>query len=235
VVGRANDGHASGAAPARRRAATVMPQPSPPLAVAFAWEGGCLQDTANVGHELVLRTGAHWPPAGARLRGRMPLPGDSSARDAPYTADASQAIRLARGGRGGLAPRLDLRRGTGRSVSNRPSCSRNSSIALVASPSFSRRRPISQSRLSSGCCFIASWPASRNASRHAAIRAAGIPHARDSRSSASPRSRRNTTSVFLWADNCWGFFHPLVLPSPVALRAPCEGRSRRGNENTLFI
>src|SRR5204862_547803 len=39
------------------------------------------------------------------------------------------------------------------------------------------------------------------------------------------RSRRNTTSVFCRAENRSGFFPPLLLPSPVALRAPCEGTS----------
>ena len=61
--------------------------------------------------------------------------------------------------------------------------------------------------------------------RQAARRAAGIPSSRDRRSSASPRSRRKTTSVFCRAENRPGFCHPLVLPSPVALRAPCEGTS----------
>jgi hypothetical protein len=56
-------------------------------------------------------------------------------------------------------------------------------------------------------------------------RTAGTPNARDRRSSASPRSRRSTTSVFVWAENRRGFCHPLLLPSPVALRAPCEGTS----------
>src|SRR5262245_7656434 len=43
--------------------------------------------------------------------------------------------------------------------------------------------------------------------------------------STSPRSRRNTTSVLCRAENRSGFFHPGWLPSPVALRAPCEGPS----------
>ena len=121
--------------------------------------------------------------------------------------------------------RLDLLGRKGRLVSSRPIFSRNSSISMVDSPSFSRRWPISRSWLSRGVFFIASWPASRNAARQVARRAAGSPSSRDSRSSASPRSRRNTTSVLCRAENRSGFFHPLLLPSPVALRAPCEGSS----------
>src|SRR3954447_2736226 len=202
-----------------------MPQPCPHLAVAFAGERRRLQDAPDMVHQFVIRTGATWPSSGARRRGRMPLPIDRGARDAPHATDTCQAIRLTSGGRGGLAHRLDLLCCKGRLVSRRPIFSRNSSISMVDSPSFSRKRPISRSWLSRGCVFSASWPASRNASRQVARRAAGIPSSRESRSSASPRSRRKTTAVFCRAENRSGFFHPFVLPSPVALRAPCEGTS----------
>jgi Papain family cysteine protease len=42
---------------------------------------------------------------------------------------------------------------------------------------------------------------------------------------AIPRSRRRTTSVFCRAENRWGLCQPFLLPSPVALRASCEGTS----------
>src|SRR5215216_6350447 len=202
-----------------------MPQACPHLAVPFAGERRRFQDAPNVVYQLVIRTGPNGSPAGARRRGRMPLPVERGAGHAPHAADARQAIRLGSGGRAGLAHRLDLLCGKGRLISSRPIFSRNSSMSIVASPSFSRRRPISQSRLSSGCFFSASWPAARNASRQVARRAAGSPSSRARKSSASPRSRRNTTSVFCRAENRSGFFPPLVLPSPVALRAPCEGTS----------
>jgi hypothetical protein len=164
-------------------------------------------------------------PPGTRRRGRVPLPGDGGACDAPHAADTCQAIRLARGGRGGLAHRLDLLAAKGRRVSSRPRFSRKSSIAMVDAPSFARKRPSSRSWLASGYVFIASWPAARNASHHVARRAAGSPSSRDSMSRASPRSRRQTTSVFCRAENRSGFFPLFWLPSSVALRAPCEGTS----------
>src|SRR5262249_40090079 len=125
----------------------------------------------------------------------------------------------------GLAHRLDLLGRKGRCVSSRPIFSCNSSISIVASPSFWRRRASARSWLSSGGFFSASWPASRNASRQVVRRAAGSPRSRDTRSSGSPRNSRRTTSVFCRAENRWGFCQPLVLPSPVALRAPCAGSS----------
>src|ERR671923_1575934 len=211
--------------PAGRGAYFLIAQSPPHLAVAFTRERRRLQDTPDMGHQFVIRTGAHWPPPRSRLSRRVPVPVDGRASKLPHAADARQARGLTRGGRGGLAHRLDLRCAQGRLVSRRPIFSRKSSISMVDSPSFSRRRPISRSRLSRGCCFIASWPASRNASRQVVMRAAGTPNARDRRSRASPRSRRSTTSVFFWAENRWGFCHPFWLPSPVALRAPCEGTS----------
>jgi hypothetical protein len=59
---------------------------------------------------------------------------------------------------------------------------------MVASPSVSRSRAISRSRLSRGCFCIASWPASSKASRHVAIRAAGIPSSRATTSQEFPRA-----------------------------------------------
>src|SRR5215471_5813352 len=212
--------------PTRRCADTAVAQPCPHLAVPFAWEGRRLQDAPDVVYQLGIRTRAKRPPAGAKRRALVPLPVDGGACDAPHATDTRQAIRLASGGRGGLAHRLDLLCRKGWLVSSRPIFSRSSSISMVDSPSFSRKRPSSPSRLSSGCVFIASWPASRNASRQVASRAAGSPSSRDSMSSASPRSRRKTTSVFCRAENRSGFFHPFLLPSSVALRAPCEGTSK---------
>src|SRR5262252_1415550 len=211
--------------PAWRRAETAMAQPCPHLTVPFAGERRRFQDTPDMVAQLVIWTGTNGPSSGARRRGRMPLPVERGAGHAPHAAEARQAIRLASGGRGGLAHRLDLLGGKGRLVSSRPICSGNNSISIVDSPSFSRRRPSSRSRLSRGMFFIASWPASRNASRQAARGAAGMPSSRDSRSSASPRRRRNTTSVLRRAENRSAFCHPFWLPSPVALQAPCEGTS----------
>src|SRR5262249_1808664 len=211
--------------PARRRAETAMAQPGPYLTVAFAWEGRCRQDAPNVGHQFVVRTGTQGAATGARPRRLVPLPIDSGACDTPHAPDPRQAIGLIGGGRGGLAHRLDLLGRKGRCVSSRPIFSCNSSISIVASPSFWRRRASARSWLSSGGFFSASWPASRNASRQVVRRAAGSPRSRDTRSSGSPRNSRRTTSVFCRAENRWGFCHPCWLPSSVALRAPCEGSS----------
>src|SRR5215471_4736913 len=212
--------------PAWRRADTPMPQPGPHLTVPFARERRCLQDALAMVHQLVIRPRTHWPTPGTRRRGRVALPVDGRACDAPHAADTCQARGLASGGRGGLAHRLDLLRAKGRLVSSRPILSCHSSISIVASPSFWRNRASSRSWLSSGGCFSASWPASRNVSRQVVRRAAGIPNSRDTRSSGSPRHSRRTTSVFCRAENRPGFCHPLLLPSSVALRAPCEGTSR---------
>jgi hypothetical protein len=211
--------------PARRRAETAMPQPGPDLAVPFAGEGRCLQDAPNRGHQLVIRTGAKGAPSGSPCRARVPLPGDGGACQAPHAAAPRQAIRLARGGRGGLAHRRDLLGGKGRLVSSRPIFSRNSSMSMVDSPRFCRKRARSRSWSSSDGFVSASWPASRNASRHIVRRAAGMPSSRDTRARASPRRRRRTPSVFCRAENRRSFCHPLLLPSPVALRAPGEGTS----------
>src|SRR5215831_509784 len=202
-----------------------MPQPGPHLTIPFAGERRRLQDTPDMVYQLVIHTGAKGPSAGVRYRALVPLPGDGRARDTPHAADSRQTIRLPSGGRGGLAHRLDLLCRKERSVSRRPIFSCNSSMSMVASPSFWRKRASSRSWLSSGGFFSASWPASRNASRQVVRRAAGIPSSRDTRSSGSPRNSRRTTSVFCRAENRWGFCHPCLLPSSVALRAPCEGSS----------
>ena len=185
-----------------------MLQSGPHLAVPFTWEGRCLQDAPDVVHQLVIRTGTQGSPSGGRHHARVPLPIDGGARHAPHAADSRQAIRLVCGGRGGLAHRLDLLGRKGRCVSSRPIFSCNSSISIVASPSFWRTRASSLSWLSSGGFFRASWPASRNASRQVVRRAAGIPSSCDTRSSGSPRNSRRTTSVFCRAENRWGFCRP---------------------------
>src|SRR5215217_8858980 len=126
--------------PARRRAETAMAQPGPHLAIAFAREGRRLQDTTDSSHQVIIRTGPPGPSPGARRRGFAPLPVDRGARYAPHPTDTRQAIGLRGGGRDGLAHRLDLLGRKGRSVSSRPIFSCNSSISMVDSPSFWRKR-----------------------------------------------------------------------------------------------
>src|SRR5262245_32160737 len=94
--------------PARTWADTTRPEPGPHLAIAFARERRRYQDAPDMVHQLVIRTRTHGPTSGPRRRGHVALPVDGGACDAPHTADPRQAIQLARGGRGGLAHRLDL-------------------------------------------------------------------------------------------------------------------------------
>jgi hypothetical protein len=119
-------------------------------------------------YQLVICTRTNWPMPGTRRSGRVSPPVDAGACDAPHAADPRQAIRLARGGRGGLAYRLDLLCAKGRLVSSRAIFSRKSSIAMVDSPGFSRKRPSSWSRLSSG--WFSSPPGQQRGTPHARSR-----------------------------------------------------------------
>src|SRR4029450_2236418 len=98
-----------------------MPPPGPDLAVPFAGEGRGRQDAPNMVHPLTPRTGAKGAPSGSQCRALVPLPVDGGACHVPHAADPRQAIRLARGGRGGRAHRLDLPGGQGgRVTAGRP-------------------------------------------------------------------------------------------------------------------
>jgi hypothetical protein len=183
-------------------------------------EGRGLQHRPNLPDQCLVRAGAEGAGTSARSLGRLSLPIDSRPRHTPHTTDPSQAIADTGGGRSGPTRQLDLRRLKGRPVSTRASFSRNSSLSMVDSPSFSRRRAISRSRASRGCCVISSRPPNRKASLHAARRAAGTLSSRDSRSIASPRRSRHTTSVFFWAENRSGRAPLCAVSSLVALHVP---------------
>ena len=216
VWGPAEDGHASGVGPGVVRCGSTMPPPCPSLPGPLAWAGRRCQDTPAVRHALVLRPRTQGPPAGSRRGALAPRPVHGGAC-APHATDPRQAIRRARGGRGGLAhvsPSWAVKGGAPAAH-----CApRNSAMPMVASPNLARRRPLARSRLSRGGVCSASWPAARNASRQAARRAAGTPHARDTRASASPRSRRHTPS------NSAGRHTARVFPP---MYAPLFSRSAR--------
>ena len=71
-----------------------MPQPCPHLAVPFAWEGRCLQDTPDMGHQLVIHAGATGPLSGAKRRALVPLPVDGGACHTPHAADRARPYGL---------------------------------------------------------------------------------------------------------------------------------------------
>jgi hypothetical protein len=170
-------------------------QPGPHLAVSFAMKGGLSQDGFEVLHQVMIST---WPsrswsrdgPGWFRFEETLPM--HRGAPQEPNTANPDQGIRFLRGGRGGPAHLLNLRRGKGRPSSRCSIFFLRSSFSMVTSPSFCCIRTISRSRGSGGRFFSTAWPAVRNCSRHFESRAALTPSSRESNSRSSPRNRRKT-------------------------------------------
>src|SRR4051794_10881186 len=196
-------------------------QPRPQLAVALAVEGAVRQqlpdrlDQGGVGH----RAERPGPPTPAFIRAAGA--GDGRPRPAPKPRDPLQAVDLVRGGRDPPAHRLDLRRAKGPAVSSRPILASRSSVAMVSSPTFSLRRPISASRTSADRLLSDAPPPARNASRQPLSSAAVTPNSRETSSRSSPRSRRSTASRLRPADirrRSAG-----AGPSPPACRARSDG------------
>src|SRR3954470_25019807 len=139
-------------------------QPRPQLAVAFAMERAVLQEPPDRSHQLLVRhrTERPGPPALERLR-LVAMAVDGRPRHAPDPGHSLQAVDPIRGGRDPPAHCLDLLGTKGRLD---PSCSilaSSSSLAMVRSPTFSFRRPISSSRASVGRVFNDTSPAARKA------------------------------------------------------------------------
>src|SRR6188472_1318649 len=195
-------------------------QPRPQLAVALAVERAVLQELPDLRHQVLVRHRAK------RSRSLAPhivqvvaMAVDGRPRHAPDPRHPLQAINLVRGGRDLAAHRLDLRRAKGRAVSRRSILASSSSLAMVRSPTFSFRRPISSSRASAGRLFKHASPAARKASRQPLSSAAVTASSRETSSRSSPLSKRSTASCLRRADirrRC-----PGVAPPPPA----CWARS----------
>src|SRR6478609_3860079 len=166
-------------------------QPRPQLAVALTVERAVLQELPDLRHQVLVRHRAK------RSRSLAPhivqvvaMAVDGRPRHAPDPRHPLQAINLVRGGRDLAAHRLDLRRAKGRAVSRRSILASSSSLAMVRSPTFSFRRPISSSRASAGRLFKHASPAARKASRQPLSSAAVTASSRETSSRSSPLSKR---------------------------------------------
>src|SRR6478672_3505283 len=188
--------------------------------LALAVERAVLQELPDLRHQVLVRHRAK------RSRSLAPhivqvvaMAVDGRPRHAPDPRHPLQAINLVRGGRDLAAHRLDLRRAKGRAVSRRSILASSSSLAMVRSPTFSFRRPISSSRASAGRLFKHASPAARKASRQPLSSAAVTASSRETSSRSSPLSKRSTASCLRRADirrRC-----PGVAPPPPA----CWARS----------
>ena len=137
-------------------------QSCPDFAVALAVEGARGQqladrvDQGRVGHrsERARPTPGAWFVVPAMTIQRGP-------RRAPDPGHPKNAVGPVRGGRSHHAHGLDLRRAKGRPVSSCSIFTSSSSLAMVRSPTFAFRRPISTSRPSAGRDFSDASPAAR--------------------------------------------------------------------------
>src|SRR3954467_6149113 len=151
-------------------------QPRPQLAVALAVGGAGGQELPDLPDQGLVRHRAERPGSlGGGLVRSVPTAVDGRPRHAPQARDPLDPARLIRGGRAPAAHRLDLRRAEGRPASGRPILAPSSSFAIVSSPTFSFRRPISVSRASAGRLLSEASPAARNASRQPLSSAAVTP------------------------------------------------------------
>src|SRR3954447_8901449 len=164
-------------------------------------ERAVLQEPPYRSHQLLVRhrTARPGPPALERLR-PVAMAVDGRSRHAPDPCHPLQAVDLVRRGRDPSAHRLDLLGTKGRLD---PSCSilaSSNSLAIVRSPTFSLRRPISASRALVGRVFNDASPAARKAPRQLLRSAAVTPSRRDSTSRSSPRSSLSTAFCLRHAD-----------------------------------
>src|SRR3954453_7961665 len=164
-------------------------------------ERAVLQELPDLHHQALVRHRA--PRSGSRaphIIQVVAMAVDGRPRHAPDLRYPLQAIELVRGGRDLAAHRLDLRRAKGRLVSSRSILASSSSLAIVRSPTFALRRPISSSRASAGRVFNDTSPAVRKAPRQPLRSAAVTPSWRDSTSRSSPRNSLSTASCLRRAD-----------------------------------
>src|SRR4051794_5696979 len=175
-------------------------QPRPQLTIALTVEGAVLQQLPDLPDQGRVRHRAERPrpPPLAAIRAAVAV--DGRPRDAPQARDPLDPVRLGGGGRDLPAHRLDLLRAKGRPASRRPILAPSSSFAMVSSPTFSFRRPISASRASAGRLLSDTSPAARKASRQPLSSAAVTPSSRETSSRSSPRSSRSTASRLRPAD-----------------------------------
>src|SRR4051794_40255475 len=175
-------------------------QPRPQLTIALAVEGAVLQQLPDLPDQGRVRHRADRPrpPPLAAIRAAVAV--DGRPRHAPQVRDPLDPVHLARGGRDLAAHRLDLPRAKGRPASSRSTLAPSSSLAMVSSPTFSFRRPISASRASAGRLLSDTSPAARKASRQPLSSAAVTPSSRETSSRSSPRSSRSTASRLRPAD-----------------------------------
>ena len=142
------------------------------------------------------------PSGPGRLRSIDSTGGDGGRRSLatrPRSGHPLQAVDLVRRGRDPPAHRLDLLGAKGRLVSSRSIFASSSSLAIVRSPTFSLRRPISASeRPQAGSSTTPrQLPGRRSASRSDRRR---HPSWRDSNSRSSPRNSLSTASCLRRAD-----------------------------------
>src|SRR4051794_27108942 len=180
---------------------TGKAQPRPQLAVALAVEGAGSQELPDFPDQILVQHRAERPGSlvGGSVRS-VPMAVDGRARHAPDPCHPLQAVDLVRRGRDPPAHRLDLLGTKGRLD---PSCSilaSSNSLAIVRSPTFSLRRPISASRALVGRVFNDASPAARKAPRQLLKSAAVTPSWRDSSSRSSPRNSLSTASCLRRAD-----------------------------------
>jgi hypothetical protein len=107
---------------------------------------------------------------------------------------------------GGLCPALPGRAYSNPQMQHKSpfsAAARRISFSMVSCPTLRSacRNARSSADRSGRCPFRASLPPSRKSSRQAARRCASTPSSRDSLSSGSPPSSRNTASIFLPADH----------------------------------
>src|SRR5262245_25225551 len=146
---------------------------------------------------------------------------DGRSRHAPDPCHPLHAVDLVRRGRDPPAHRLDLLDAKGRLVSSRSIFASSSSLAIVRSPTFALRRPISASRASAGRVFNDTSPAARKAPLQPLRSAAVTPSWRDSNSRSSPRNNLSTASRLRQADIRRR--RSGVDPPPPACRARSDG------------
>src|SRR4051794_1162389 len=191
--------------PAKRRRAQSLRWPSP-------WKGLPARSfLISLAREGLVRHRADRPRPPTLATTRTAVAVDGRPRNAPQARDPLDAVRLVGGGRGLLAHRLDLRRAKGRAVSSRSILASSSSLAIVRSPTFALRRPISSSRASVGRFFKDTSPAARKAPLQPLRSAAVTPSWRASNSRSSPRNSRSTASCLRRADirrRRWGVDPP---------------------------
>ena len=123
------------------------------------------QEPPDRSHQLFVRHGTERP--GPSALGRLRLVAMAVDGRLPYAPDPRhplQAVDLVRRGRDPPAHHLDLRGAKGRLVSSRAIFASSSSLAIVRSPTFVLRRPISASRASAGRVFNDTSPTAKKAS-----------------------------------------------------------------------